>query len=62
MPVTPPFKIKNEPFDTALDSFKENGLAGLSQVLFENYRIIKTAGQRLILQGMTTIKEILTFM
>jgi hypothetical protein len=51
MPVTPPFKIKNEPFDTALDSFKENGLAGLSQVLFESYRTIKLLDNGLILQG-----------
>jgi hypothetical protein len=67
MPVTPPpFKIKNEPFDTALDSFKENGLAGLSQeVLFEklqNYKKLLDNG--LILQGEydNYKKEILTFM
>ena len=67
MPVTPPpFRIKNEPFDTAADSLKENGLAGLSQeVLFEklqNYKKLLDNG--LILQGEydNYKKEILTFM
>jgi hypothetical protein len=59
MPVTPPpFRIKKA-FDTAVDSLKENGLAGLSQeVLFEklqNYKKLLDNG--LILQGMTTIKK-----
>jgi hypothetical protein len=42
MPVTPPpFKIKNE-LSIQLDSFKENGLAGLSQeVLFEKLQNYK---------------------
>jgi hypothetical protein len=42
MPVTHHHLRSKWAFDTALDSFKENGLAGLSQeVLFEKYRIIK---------------------
>jgi hypothetical protein len=43
MPVTPPpFRIKKRAFDTAVDSLKENGLAGLSQeVLFEKLQNYK---------------------